>query len=588
MAACLCAVAFRYCFRVCAVSTAGAGNFTTQCEQTQPATAPLTVLGVAPRNTSTSFIDIGNGNPPRRDSCRKSSSCVKLAHTHTHTHPSHSLSHKHTHSFTSESEWGTLRCEGSPCDSVEAEATPSTSSTWLAHDSASIGTTVVNASCNATHLRIPALAPATNFTVRLRAHNAVGFGPYSAPLLLRTNAASAQPPLACAPPAFTAVAADAITVTWTHACRTRGAQLLAVDVQLANTSGPFVTIASTFLRVSQRETSLLAMQRYCARTRPITALGTGPWSNVSCVTTRRGGEPSAPSIHPAPVHADGTRCAMHAAYSNKHTLSLACTDTPAHPTHPTYRLLSKSPARLPANPCSTVCVRVCVCVVVPGFVVVVVVAVVAAVAVVVGSLDLWDSLSIKWNLPRDGGHPITHFQVTSCCSSLSLQLISLFVFSSVRGGKLTHSFTHAHTHTHSHTHSFTLPHSLTHPSFPTCSWVLFVLCLQVQQDNWWIDQPLTTVANTTALTFTTQFPLFPSASYSFRVCACNDIGCGVRIPFALVLLPLASIPFRAICDCTFSVMAAKFPCSSSPLPHASMLLLLSFFWFVLFCFWLMS
>ena len=152
----------------------------------------------------------------------------------------------------------------------------------------------------------------------------------------------------------------------------------------------------------------------------------------------------------------------------------------------------------------------------------------------------------------------------------------------------THTLSHTHSHTHSFTHSFTLPHSLTHSSFPTCSWVLFVLCLQVQQDNWWIDQPLTTVANTTALTFTTQFPLFPSASYSFRVCACNDIGCGVRIPFALVLLPLASIPFRAICGCTFSVMAAKFPCSSSPLPHASMLLLLSFFWFVLFCFWLMS
>eukprot|EP00730_Choanoeca_flexa_P002564 TRINITY_DN11095_c0_g1_i4.p1 TRINITY_DN11095_c0_g1~~TRINITY_DN11095_c0_g1_i4.p1 ORF type:complete len:574 (+),score=57.05 TRINITY_DN11095_c0_g1_i4:51-1772(+) len=51
------------------------------------------------------------------------------------------------------------------------------------------------------------------------------------------------------------------------------------------------------------------------------------------------------------------------------------------------------------------------------------------------------------------------------------------------------------------------------------------LTFEIQRDNWWLDQPLSDVANTTAHVYTST-ELFPSQHYAFRVRALSSVGPG--------------------------------------------------------------
>ncbi|EGD72515.1 hypothetical protein PTSG_00536 [Salpingoeca rosetta] len=330
-----------YCFRVCAVSSVGPGNYSTVCNVTAPPHRPASVVGVVPLNSSESTITIG---------------------------------------------WGPLHCGGSACDLVEVQgrklATPlgspaaaalsSSSPCQRSCDYHSLG----NATNNATALTVHELPSNTLFMIRLRAHNHVGFGAFSKPLALQTNAVHAGLPGACPGPRVGNITAGAMAVRWSRNCTTNGAQLLTVEVQVSSTNRTtgFHTLSNSFLSTSYSLTGLRALHTYCFRLRAITAIGSGPWSNATCASTTKGGTPLPPAILPAPLSANGT------------------------------------------------------------------------------------SLTIGWRKPGDGGHPILRYDV--------------------------------------------------------------------EQDNWWIDEPLRLAGNTTRLQFTTTFPLFPSATYTFRVRACNAIGCG--------------------------------------------------------------
>jgi len=293
-----------YCFRACAISSIGAGNFSeSNCTFTDPAEVPTSPTSMKPTNTSSDSLTLVWGAADRNGDPLQS---YDVEHS---TAASRTSADK-IESLTDKIESSADKIE-SLTDKIESSADKIESLTDKIESLADkiewkMGCKVTDLnSNNQLNCTIGSLLENTKYFLRVRASNAIGNGSWFVPSEeFFTNTNNPRTPQAPTAPKLTDVTTTYIALAW-NVENTGGAMTLENEVQMRKGDEGFIKVYSDF----QKYTTITRLEgniSYCFRVRARNTVGWGFWTNVTCFKTLQPRAPNIPILDRIPVNTSST------------------------------------------------------------------------------------------------------------------------------------------------------------------------------------------------------------------------------------------------------------------------------------------